>query len=167
MTQDSELPPDGAPAEDEPSEHERRRLFERAVPEVMRRLIERALETGVEKIIEAPETLRELVSDLKLPKEAAGYFYEQIDDTKRGVYRVVAKEIRDVLEHINLSDEIADVLTKLQFEVNTTIRFVPQTAEQDDEEGEENQGEKRSGIPRPRVVSKVVMKARDMLKPKD
>jgi hypothetical protein len=164
MSHDSERPADSGPTDDEPGEHERRHLFERAIPEVIKRLIERALETGVEKIAEAPENLRDLVSDLKLPKEAAQYFYEQIDDTKKGLYRVVAKEIRDVLEHVNMSDEIADVLTKLQFEINTTIRFVPQGAAPEDEQGEE--AEKHS-LPRPKVVSKVVMKARDVLKSRE
>ena len=166
MSDDSERPSDSRPPYDEPLEGDRRRLFERAVPEVIKRLIERALETGVERIAEAPENLRDLVNDLKLPKEAAQYFYEQIDDTKKGVYRVVAKEIRDVLEHVNMSDEIADVLTKLQFEINTTIRFVPQSGAQDPdaEDGDETE---RHPIPRPKVVSKVVMKARDVLKPKE
>ncbi len=166
---------------------ERRRRFERTVPEVFRRVIERALEAGVEKLTEAPENLRDLVNELKLPKEATGYIYDQIDDTKKGVYRIVAKEIRDVLEHINFADEIAEVLTKLQFEVNTTIRFVPNERHEGDDDGEPagaDKGERgdkpRAGhgaddardkrpsrIPRPQVVSKVVMKAREALKPKD
>jgi len=151
---------------------ERQRLFERALPEVIKRLVEGAVEKGVETLTEGPENLRNYLGDLKLPKEAMQYIYQQIDDTKKGVYRVVAKEIRDVLEHTNFSDEIADVLTKLSFEISTQIRFVPNTASQDededrnedeDDEGEEKQeGRKRSSrIPKPNVVSKVVMRARD------
>ncbi len=155
-----------------------KRGFERTVPEVFRRVIERAVETGVEKITEAPDNLRDFVGDLKLPKEATGYVYDQIDDTKKGIYKIVAKEIRDVLEHINFADEIAEVLTKLQFEVNTTIRFVPNENTDDDRDGDEQENEKEptaeddrpkrpSRIPRPKVVSKVVMKAKEALKPKD
>ncbi len=154
------------PLEDDP---ERRRLFERAVPEVIRRVLERAVESGVERITEAPENIREIISEMKLPKEAAQILYDQVDDTKKGVYRVVAKEIRDVLEHINFADEIAEVLTKLQFEINTTIRFVPnQRTAEDEEEAPAEEGDdckkRPSIIPRPQVVSKVVMKARDALK---
>ncbi|MEM9694808.1 MAG: hypothetical protein AAGA56_19830 [Myxococcota bacterium] len=163
-------------------ETERKRLFERAVPVVVRKVVERALETGVRNLYDAPENLREVINELKLPKEAAAYLYEQVDDTKKGVYRVVAKEIRDVLEHVNFADEIADVLTKLQFEVNTTVRFVPNHDRSEehaphDEEGathgagnETSEARKRpSRIPRPQVVSKVVMRARDALdrKPKN
>ena len=167
-------PPPEADVDDE--ERARRQGFERSVSSVVKRVIEKAVETGVEKITEAPDNLRDLVSDLKVPKEASGYFYEQIDDTKKGVYRIVAKEIRDVLEHINFADEIAEVLTKLQFEVNTTIRFVPNDGVDDEAEdadpdasSEENENAKKrpSRIPRPQVVSKVVMKAKEALKPKD
>ncbi len=159
--------------EDEHRSHdgERQRLFERALPEVIKRLVEGAVEKGVETLTEGPENLRNYLGELKLPKEAVQYIYQQIDDTKKGVYRVVAKEIRDVLEHTNLSDEIADVLTKLSFEISTQIRFVPNPAAQDDDEdgdgdeskgGDGREGKKRgSRIPKPNVVSKVVMRARD------
>jgi hypothetical protein len=156
----------------EASERDQKRLYERVLPAVIQRLVERAVETGVEKLTEAPENLRELVSDLKLPKEAGQYVYQQMDDTKKGVYRVVAKEIRDVLEHTSFADEIADVLTKLSFEISTTIRFVPNEAAQDAGDDEELDDEAlvdddgtpkqpSSKIPRPKVVSKVVMKTRN------
>ena len=84
--------------------------------------------------------------------------------------RVFAKEIRDVLEHTNFSDEIADVLTKLSFEINTQVRFVPNPqvakatdATAGDEDDDANAAGSGPAIPRPRVVSKVVVKARDKL----
>jgi hypothetical protein len=182
MSGESERPPQhvdggvGDADDQDGDDSERRRLFERAIPEIVKRVVERAVESGVERISEGPENLRNLMGDLKLPKEVVQYIYGQIDDTKKGVYRVVAKEIRDVLEHTNFSDEIADVLTKLSFEVNTQIRFVPNTAakpgdEGGDEDGGESESESEEGkarMPRPQVVSKVVMKARETLdrKPK-
>jgi hypothetical protein len=188
MTTGSQRPPDD---DDEGStEPERKRLFERAVPDAIKRLVERAVETGVEKLVEGPENLRQLVGEMKLPKEVAGYVFQQIDDTKKGLYRVVAKEIRDVLEHTNFADEIARVLTKLSFEISTQVRFVPnpvtQAGNYEAAEGEaagdaSPNGEggadaghhaeaggarpapRRHGLPRPEVVSKVVMRARDRL----
>lgn len=166
--------PSRPPGDDDPHHDEvegepgRRSVFERTVPDVFKRVIERALESGVERLTEAPENLRDIARELKLPKEALQFLYGQVDDTKKGVYRVVAKEIRDVLEHTSFADEIADVLTKLSFEINTTIRFVPNKPGKDDEESAE--AEPREGgeaeqrrIPRPQVVSKVVMKARESL----
>jgi hypothetical protein len=152
-------------------DNDRKRLFERAIPDVVKRVVERAVESGVERLSEGPENLRNLLADIKLPKEVVQYLYGQIDDTKKGVYRVVAKEIRDVLEHANFADEIADVLTKLSFEVNTTIRFVPQATrptEGDAADESSNADEpRRRKIPRPEVVSRVVMKARDVLTGKE
>jgi hypothetical protein len=177
---DTRPPPDDDRLfEDEGRDGDRRRLFERTVPDVLRKIVERALETGVETLTDGPDNLRKHLGDLKLPKEAAGYVYEQIDDTKKGLYRVVAKEIRDVLEHMSFADELATVLTKLSFEVNTQIRFVPNHAARDDEEAKpkSDEGEaptppqtdgdaepkRKSHFPRPQVVSKVMMKAVDMM----
>lgn len=171
---DEHDPMDELPADEE----SRRKVFERAVPEVLRRVVERAVESGLRNLAESPGHIREVVQEMMLPKEAAQVVYEQLDDTKKGLYRVVAKEIRDVLEHINFADEIADVLTKLQFEVNTTVRFVPNNSPEgededeprDDASPEDDEERKRpSRYPRPKVVSKVVMKARDAYRktPKD
>jgi len=147
---------------------ERKRLFERAVPEIVKRAIERAVESGVEKLTELserPDTLRSFVSDLKLPKDVLSDVYAQIDDTKNGLYRVVAKEIRDVLEHTQIADEIAKVLTKLSFEIKTEIRFVPNDRSAEREgasEEEEDPARKKpeGGGIRPKVTSEVTVKDR-------
>ena len=91
------------------------------IPEIVRR----AVELGVEKAQEAPDNLKSFVGDLKLPKDIAHYLLQQIDETKNGLFRVVAKEIRDFLEHTNFAGEVQKLLTTVQFEVNTTIRFTP------------------------------------------
>ena len=164
--------------EDSPREGERRGLFEGTLPDVLRKIVERAVESGVETLTDGPENFRKHFGDLKLPKEAAGYVYDQIDDTKKGLYRVVAKEIRDVLEHMSFAEELATVLTKLSFEINTQVRFVPNLAakEADDTKPNEGEGEalvatssgedtpkRKSHFPRPQVVSKVMMKAVDLV----
>lgn len=120
---DSENPPRGETDSVPPEGFEkgRRRRLEGVIPEIVRR----AVELGVEKATEAPDDLKELVKGLKLPKEVAHYLLTQIDDTKNGLFRVVAKEIRDFLEHTNFAGEVQKLLTTVQFEVNTTIRFTP------------------------------------------
>jgi hypothetical protein len=106
--------------ERDPSDSFRRRL-EGAIPE----LIKRAVELGVEKAHEAPDAVKQLVGDLKLPKEVVGYLFSQVDETKNGLFRIFAKEMRDFLEHTNIAGEMQKLLTTVQFEVNTTIRFRP------------------------------------------
>ena len=96
-----------------------RKLVER----VLRDTIKRVVESGVGKISEGPRTLRNLVSDLKLPKEIANYLFSQIDETKNGLYRVVAKEIRGFLQQNNLGEEMAKALAHLSVEIKTEIRL--------------------------------------------
>jgi hypothetical protein len=125
---DSERPPDSGPSgsgsEPPPSPRSkegRRRRLEGVIPEI----VKRAVELGVEKARESPETVKQFVGDMKLPKEIAHYLLGQIDETKNGLFRVVAKEIRDFLEQTNFAGEMQKLLTTVQFEVNTTIRFTP------------------------------------------
>jgi hypothetical protein len=116
---DSERTPRPEPRP-ERGDRDRRRL-ERLLPE----LIKRMLETGFEKLSEAPENARNLVNELKLPKEILSLLLAQVDETKNGLYRVVAKETRDFLEHTNFAEELARVLTTLSFEIKTEVRFIP------------------------------------------
>jgi hypothetical protein len=120
---------DSAPPPSEGADSPRRRRLEGVIPE----LLKRAVELGVEKAAEAPESLKHLMSDLRLPKEVATYLFSQVEETKNGMMRVVAKETRDFLEHTNLASELQKMLTTLQFEINTTIRFRPADAKPQDE----------------------------------
>jgi hypothetical protein len=110
-------PPPSAERGD-PTERAKRRL-ERLMPELIRRV----LEAGLDKL--GQENVRNLLGEMRLPKEILAVLFAQLDETKTGLYRVFAKEIRDFLEHTNFSDEIARVLTTLSFEIKTEVRFVP------------------------------------------
>ncbi len=103
------------------SDNERRRRLESVIPE----LLKRAVEIGVEKAAEAPDNIKEFVGGMKLPRDVAGYLLAQVEETKNGLFRVVAKEIREFLEHTNVGAEMQKMLTTVQFEINTTIRFKP------------------------------------------
>ena len=92
-------------SERDPSDRFRKRL-EGAIPE----LIKRAVELGVEKAHEAPDAVKQLVGDLKLPKEVVGYIFSQVDETKNGLFRIFAKEMRDFLEHTNITGEMQKLL---------------------------------------------------------
>jgi hypothetical protein len=105
---------------DEGPQRKQRRL-ESVIPE----LIKRAVEIGVEKAQEAPDNLKQFVGDLRVPKEIAHYLFSQVEETKNGLFRVVAKEMREFLEHTNMAGEMQKLLTTVQFEINTTIRFRP------------------------------------------
>jgi len=149
----------------------RRRRLEGVIPD----LIKRAVEIGVEKAAEAPDTVKHIMSELKLPKGMAGYVLAQIDETKNSVVRVVANEVRDFLEHTNLAGEAQKILTSLQFEVNTTIRFRPnsgaresrdngrggdsdESADNNDPSGEEGSSSIGANLPKPEVKTDIYVK---------
>jgi hypothetical protein len=128
------------------SDSERRRRLDTVIPE----LIKRAVEIGVEKAVEAPDNLKEFVGGMKLPRELANYLLAQVEETKNGLFRVVAKEVREFLEQTNLGAEMQKILTTLQFEVSTTIRFKPNDGG--------NGGEAEGKLPKPEVKSEVNVK---------
>lgn len=143
--------------DDDPKE---RRRLEGVIPE----LLKRAVEIGVEKASEAPESLKHLVSDLRLPKEVAAYLLTQVEDTKNGALRVVAKETRDFLEHTNLASELQKMLTTLQFEINTTIRFRPADAKESKGEEDESDDDSDGTLPKPEVKLDVFARRHDRKK---
>ena len=119
-------PKDRSPRSDHDAEEpvDRKKRIEKLLPE----LVKRMLEAGVSRSEDAIRGIGGMVSDMRLPKEIAGYIFEQIDETKNGMLRIVAKEFRDFLEHTELADELRKVLTSLSFEVKTEIRFIPSDA---------------------------------------
>jgi hypothetical protein len=118
-----DLPPESAPETPGPPARGRGRRRS-VIPDLVRR----AVEIGVEK---TPDNVKQFVGDIKLPKEIAQVVFSQIDETKNGLFRVVAKELRDFLEQTNFSGELQKLLTTVQFEVNTTIRFSPNDGKTD------------------------------------
>jgi|HubBroStandDraft_1064217.scaffolds.fasta_scaffold63493_1 hypothetical protein len=126
---------------------DRRRRLDSVIPE----LIKRAVELGVEKAAEAPDNLKEFVGGMKLPREAVNYLLAQVEETKNGLFRVVAKEVREFLEHTNLAGEMQKMLTTVQFEISTTIRFKPN-------DGRAGTTGDSSKMPKPEVKSEVQLK---------
>jgi hypothetical protein len=128
----------------------KRRRLEGVIPEILKR----AVEAGVNQAQHAPENFKTFIGDLKLPKDIASYLFAQVDETKNGLFRVVAKEMRDFLEHTNIAGEMQKLLTTVQFEVNTTIRFRPNEPSSDEREGEDAP---HKGISKPEVKTEVTM----------
>lgn len=127
---------DGPPFDESDVEHDelegegdiprRRRRLERILPEAIKRAIEKGIETGIGTFTNANESIRGMVGQRgEVPKEMASYVLSQIDDTKNAAVGVVAREVREFLEHADLATELQRALTSLSFEIRTEIRFVP------------------------------------------
>ncbi len=109
---DKDIPP---PEASDPGARERHGLVER--------LVKRSIESGMGAISRSEDTLRSMIDGLKLPREAASIMLDQIDETKKGLYQVVAKEIRDFLQTTNFAGDVKKILTGLAFEVKMEVRF--------------------------------------------
>jgi hypothetical protein len=96
--------------------------LERTLPE----LIRRAVELGYDKLSEGPENVKNFVSDLRLPKELLQVIISQIEETKTGITRAVAREVHDFLDRSDVTDALVRALSRLSLEVRTEVRFVPQ-----------------------------------------
>jgi hypothetical protein len=146
---ESEFPSSPPPSDAPPGE--KRGRFERRLPNLIRRGIEKSIEAGLYTFEKSMETgrettdaVREVFSDVKipdvatavgkalteakLPREIAGAVLGQLDETKNDVVRIIAREVRDFLEATDLAGEIKAALTSLSFEVRTEVRFIPNDA---------------------------------------
>ncbi|UJR80546.1 hypothetical protein [Sandaracinus amylolyticus] len=133
LDEDDELEPDTETTlESEPPDRahgeSRRKRLERILPEILKRAIEKGLETGIGTLTNSREALQGVVGKVELPKEVASYVLSQVDETKNAMVRVVAREVREFLEAADLAKELQRALTSLSFEIRTEIRFIPNDA---------------------------------------
>ncbi len=87
------------------------------------RLLKKGFETGFDAISKSEDTVRGVIEGMKLPREMASAVFDQIDETKNGLYRAVAKETRDFLQSTNFVEDARRILTGLAFEVKMEVRF--------------------------------------------
>lgn len=98
-----------------------RQRMEAMIPE----MVKRTFAAGLGALFTTEEGIRRLTKELSLPREVAGYLANTAGDAKDELLRIIAREVREFLESVNLSEEIAKMLTMLSFEVKTEIRFIP------------------------------------------
>jgi hypothetical protein len=115
--------PAGA-AHDEPDDRDElpetiRQRLERLVPE----LVKKTFAAGLGAVFSTEEGIRKIARE-SLP-EVAGYIASSADGAKDKVFDVIARETREFLSNLNVSEEIAKILTTLSFEIKTEIRFIP------------------------------------------
>jgi hypothetical protein len=88
-------------------------------------IVRRAVLTGVGALFMTEEGIRNMVGEMRLPKDALGFLLAQADKTRTEVARVVTQEMRRFLESETLRKEIWKLLTSVTLEVNATIQLKP------------------------------------------
>jgi hypothetical protein len=106
-------------ADDKLNETIRQRL-EHLVPE----LVKKTFAAGMGAVFSTEEGIRKIAREVNLP-DVVGYAASSTGAAKDKVFEIVARETRDFLSNLNLTEEIAKILTTLSFEIKTEIRFIP------------------------------------------
>jgi hypothetical protein len=107
--------PNAPPSSDDAAEEEGS-IFNKVRSDLFKRKLEGMLKDGV---------LKNLVSELKLPKELVQHLMSQVDETKHAAVSVISREVRRFFENTDLATELEKILSKFSFEVRTTVRFIP------------------------------------------
>ena len=113
--------PEGAPHEEAPDERSVRQRLEALIPD----LVKKTVAAGLGAALATEEGIRKLASDLPLPKEVATYLLNTADVTKDKIVEIIAREVREFLQTVNLNEILVKTLTQLSFEIKTEIRFIP------------------------------------------
>jgi hypothetical protein len=90
------------------------------IPELVRKAVERS----VQAVLQSEEGMRGVVSAL-MPREVLSNVVQQLDGAKRDVVTAVGRELQSFLQNLNVGEELTKILTSVRFEVNTSVRFIP------------------------------------------
>ena len=96
-----------------------RESVSKLVPDALRK----AIAAGVGAVFLTEEGIRNMVSELKLPKEALSFLLQQADRTRTEVMTAVGKEVKRYLKSSELEKLLADVLQHFTVEIKAEIRF--------------------------------------------
>ena len=106
-----------------------RRRLETFVPE----LVKKTFAAGLGAVFTTEDSIRKISKEIPMPKEVAGYLASTASTTKDEFMRILARETREFLQNVNLSSEVAKLLSMLSVEVKAEINF--KEKKNDDESG--------------------------------
>lgn len=112
-------------AVDETSDSDRDRGVRQRLEAFIPDLVKKTFYAGLGAVFTTEEGIRKIAQEFSLPKDVANYLINSAKDTKDELFKIVARELREFLQSLNLSQELAKLLTQLSFEIKTEIRFIP------------------------------------------
>jgi hypothetical protein len=87
--------------------------------------MKKAMTAGVGALFLTEEGIRNVVGDLKLPKEILASLVTQADRTKQELVRTLGEEVRRFLESAAVHEELHRLLTDVTIEVKAEVRLRP------------------------------------------
>jgi hypothetical protein len=107
-------------------------------------LASRFIRAGAEAVVQTSEKIRERSEDLN-PRDfvrgAAGLTARGKDE----VMALIAREVRNYIDHLGLITEIERLASTYSLDVNASFRLRPLNQEEDDPEGDESDSEVTEG----------------------
>lgn len=95
------------------------------VPESIRK----ALVTGISALFMTEEGIRNMLADMRLPKDAMAYLVQQTERTRRELFRVISDELKGFLKTADLTRELRRALQGMKVQINAELRFVDDNPE--------------------------------------
>ncbi|MEW6775152.1 MAG: hypothetical protein AB1405_02560 [Bdellovibrionota bacterium] len=112
------------------------------VPDSMKR----AFYTGLGALFLTEDGIRRQISDLKLPKDLAGYIISQSSKSKEELFEAIAREIAKMFQDVQPEEVVRTAIAGMKMKMNIEIEFEPM-------------GETESAAPRTRVKFRTQSKA--------
>ncbi|MFO1520132.1 MAG: hypothetical protein U1F57_10795 [bacterium] len=81
--------------------------------------------TGLGAIFMTEESIRNALSDMKLPKDAMGFVIDQAKKQKDDLISVVAAEVSKFFSQVKVHEEIQKALSALQVHIDARLSFTP------------------------------------------
>ncbi|MCO4761776.1 MAG: hypothetical protein KC502_09745 [Myxococcales bacterium] len=76
------------------------------------------------RLLTSDEGVKTLVGAV-VPKELISSTLDQVDATKSEAMAMVGRELRSFLDHLDVGEELAKILTAVSFEIRMEVRFIP------------------------------------------
>lgn len=91
--------------------------------------VKKTLLTGVGAVFMTEEGIRNSLSEMKMPKNVIAAAVAQAEKTKREISSMIAKEVREFLDRIEVEEIIKKALAGQTIEINATIKFTGDAGE--------------------------------------
>lgn len=96
-----------------------RSKIEGAVPDI----VKKTLSVGVSGFLFSEDGIKNLVSELKLPKDVVTFLLAQSEKTRQEIAKIFAEEVRKYLENNDVAEIARDFVKDMNVEVSTSIKF--------------------------------------------
>jgi hypothetical protein len=98
-------------------------LLIKAIDALMPDVVKKAVLISIGGILLTEETIRKILSELKISKEIVTAFVQQSNKAKDEVVRILSSEFRTLLQSVNVKKEIKNMLKDLKVRVQMEVDF--------------------------------------------